>query len=586
MRLSTIVSVLFGAAVSTYALTAPDHFPIEKRATLDEYIASEGPIALAGVLANIGTAGSKSQGAKAGVVIASPSKTDPDYVYTWARDSALVFKGLIDRYVAGRDTDRLPLIQQYVTSQSHLQNLDNPSGAANGLGLGEPKFNIDESAFTGGWGRPQRDGPALRATALITLANYLLSSNPSYVTGTLWPMITLDLRYVAAYWNTTGFDLWEEISSSSFFTTAVQHRSLREGIALAGKLGNSTDVSTWTTQASNVLCFLQSYWGGSSITANTGGGRSGLDANTILASVHTYSSNAGCDAATFQPCSDKALAGHKAVVDSFRGSLYPINSGIASNAGVAIGRYKEDSYYGGQPWYICTFAAAEQLYLAIQTWTTAQSITVTSISQPFFAQFVSGIAVGTYASTTTTYTTLISSVKTFADGFLAINQKYTPASGALSEQYRRDNGSQTSATDLTWSYASALTAFDRRAGILPPTWPAANLTVPATCSGGSGGGSTSAVTFIVNATTVFGENIYLTGSVSELANWSPDSALGPLSNPNYPLWQVTVNVPASTSIQYKYIRKYNGVVTWESDPNRSFTSPAAGGSVTLNDTWR
>lgn len=39
----------------------------------DAYAASEGPIAKAGVLANIGPSGAKCQGAKAGVVVASPS---------------------------------------------------------------------------------------------------------------------------------------------------------------------------------------------------------------------------------------------------------------------------------------------------------------------------------------------------------------------------------------------------------------------------------------------------------------------------------------------------------------------------------
>jgi hypothetical protein len=51
----------------------------------------------------------------------------------------------------------------------------------------------------------QRDGPALRATAVITLANYLLDRhNETYVKNTLWPIITLDLNYVAQYWNQTG----------------------------------------------------------------------------------------------------------------------------------------------------------------------------------------------------------------------------------------------------------------------------------------------------------------------------------------------------------------------------------------------
>lgn len=57
---------------------------------VDSYVQSETPIAKAGVLANIGPNGSKSSGAAAGVVIASPSTTNPDYLFTWTRDSSLV----------------------------------------------------------------------------------------------------------------------------------------------------------------------------------------------------------------------------------------------------------------------------------------------------------------------------------------------------------------------------------------------------------------------------------------------------------------------------------------------------------------
>lgn len=46
------------------------------------------------------------------------------------------------------------------------------------------------------------DGPALRATAIMTYATYLYNSgNTTYVTDTLWPIIELDLNYVAEYWN-------------------------------------------------------------------------------------------------------------------------------------------------------------------------------------------------------------------------------------------------------------------------------------------------------------------------------------------------------------------------------------------------
>ena len=82
------------------------------------------------------------------------------------------------------------------------------------------------------------------------------------------------------------------------------------------------------------------------MTSNTGGGRSGIDANTALTSIHTFDAAAGCDAATFQPCSDKALSSLKVYVDSFR-LTYSINSGIPANQAVATGRYPEDVYMGG-----------------------------------------------------------------------------------------------------------------------------------------------------------------------------------------------------------------------------------------------
>jgi len=102
---------------------------------------------------------------------------------------------------------------------------------------------------------------------------------------------------------------------------------------------------------------------------------------------------------------------------------------------------------------------------------------------------------------------------------------------------------------------------------------------------GSGGGTPSgtvAVTFDCTATTVIGENIFLTGSISQLSTWSTTSAIA-LSSATYPTWAVTVNIPSGTAFQYKYIRIENGVVTWEFDPNRSFTTGT--GAVTINDSW-
>lgn len=82
-------------------------------------------------------------------------------------------KVLVDMFKNG-DTSLQTVIEDYINAQAYLQGVSNPSGGLSSGGLGEPKFNVDETAFTGPWGRPQRDGPALRATALIDFGQWLI----------------------------------------------------------------------------------------------------------------------------------------------------------------------------------------------------------------------------------------------------------------------------------------------------------------------------------------------------------------------------------------------------------------------------
>lgn len=93
-------------------------------------------------------------------MIASPSTKNPDYLYSWTRDSALVFKLLIEDFVSGDDPSLRGLIDAYISVEARIQQTSNPSGPAGKGGLGEPKFNIDGSAFTDPWGRPQRGANA------------------------------------------------------------------------------------------------------------------------------------------------------------------------------------------------------------------------------------------------------------------------------------------------------------------------------------------------------------------------------------------------------------------------------------------
>lgn len=328
------------------------------------------------------------------------------------------------------------------------------------------------------WLTEYLDGPALRATALIQYAGWLLKNgNSTYVEKSLWPIIRLDLDYVAANWRQPTFDLWEEINSTSFFTAAVQHRSLREGSAFASTLERHAESHTYDTQADSVLCFMQSFWNprDTHIIANTGGGRSGLDSNTVLASIHTFDPTAGCDPITFQPCSDRALANLMKYVDSFR-AVYPINKLAHKSDPIATGRYPEDVYFGGNPWYIATLAVAEQLYDALLTWDALGAITVTPTSKAFFEQFSPDIAPGTYRSdSSSTYSQLSDAIHAHADGFVQVVARHTPPDGRLAEQFDKTSGKPASAADLTWSYAAALTAFRSRKGGFGGSWGAKGL---------------------------------------------------------------------------------------------------------------
>ncbi|AEO71343.1 glycoside hydrolase family 15 protein [Thermothielavioides terrestris NRRL 8126] len=650
--------LVLGACAVQAVLGRPEADPRARREGallqrfVDSFISSETSVAWSKLLCNVGPDGCAAAGAASGVVVASPSKSNPDYWYTWTRDAALVLTGVVDSLARNYSATLQSAIQNYVVAQAKLQEVSNPSGSlADGAGLGEPKFMVDLTPFSGQWGRPQRDGPALRAIALARYAKWLIGNGyASTAKDVVWPVIKNDLAYIAQYWNETGFDLWEEVPCSSFFTIASNHRALVEGAALAAQLG--TECRACITAAPHILCFQQTFWkadGGYVVSnINTGTARTGKDVNSVLASIHTFDPAVGCDATTFQPCSDKALSNHKAYVDSFR-SLYPINAGIPQGRAVAVGRYAEDVYFNGNPWYLANFATAEQLYDAIYVWKKQGSITVTPLSLTFFQDLVPSLAAGTYPSSSQTYQAILSAVSAYADDFMAVAAKYTPADGSLAEQYDRATGAPTSAADLTWSYAAFLSAADRRAGIVPtPGWSAAAAhgpTLPSTCArvqvAGSYAPATAAassaspfppsqtpnptatppaapaplpsgccaaadaatvyVAFHARVATRWGEAVRVVGSAPELGAWDPVRAV-PLSASAYsaadPLWSITVPISAGAdaagrTVLYKYVKvQPDGSVVWESDPDRRLVLAVGSGEVvpcpaqTVNGTWR
>lgn len=69
--------------------------------------------------------------------------------------------------------------------------------------------------------------------------------------------------------------------------------------------------------------------------------------------------------------------------------------------------------------------------------------------------------------------------------------------GSMAEQFSKHDGFQLSARDLTWSYASLLTANMRRNSIVPAAWGENSATsIPSVCSGSSATGTYSSVSNI------------------------------------------------------------------------------------------
>ncbi|MCL6616049.1 MAG: alpha-amylase [Anoxybacillus ayderensis] len=96
--------------------------------------------------------------------------------------------------------------------------------------------------------------------------------------------------------------------------------------------------------------------------------------------------------------------------------------------------------------------------------------------------------------------------------------------------------------------------------------------------------TTSQITFTVNnATTVWGQNVYVVGNISQLGNWDPVHAVQ-MTPSSYPTWTVTIPLLQGQNMQFKFIKKDSaGNVIWEDISNRTYTVPtAASGAYTAS----
>jgi len=174
-----------------------------------------------------------------GMVVAAPDhNTGPggDYYYAWMRDGALSMNAFLETAASNEDVQEKMDHWLSWVERSMQQEDPNESDI-----MAEPKFTIpDGKPFTGGWCRPQNDGPGLRA---ISLMAYAKTGKPD--AQRVWNQVKRDLAWVVANYTSIGCDLWEEVRSDDFFGNRfTMRKALIQGSAFAKGPGNDAQRAT------------------------------------------------------------------------------------------------------------------------------------------------------------------------------------------------------------------------------------------------------------------------------------------------------------------------------------------------------
>ena len=390
-----------------------------------------------------------------GSVLASPAVAfeagEPDYFFHWVRDSATVMDAVRVLAKAGEQSaDWRNLFNEYVQFSLDLRKIDGPGflgtsdfrqktlpewqqylrtneeiAAVHGAQIaGDVRYNADGSLDFILWNRPQFDGPAARALVSMRFEEDALRISEK-AKGHLAELIHSDLSYVVKTAGQSCYDIWEEEFARHYYTLLVQLAALERGAARAKRNGKAADAGFFENKAKDLRKALDGFWsqnlGAYQSRINGPGAESpkALDFAVILGVLH-----AGFDKGTHSVQDERVLLTFKKLNELFTAE-YAINSG--GGHGIMFGRYKGDTYVSGGAYYFSTFGAAEFYYRAA-------------------------------AATPSHREALIER----GDAVLARTRDFIPESGHLSEQFDKTSGAQSSAKDLSWSYACFVTAWAER----------------------------------------------------------------------------------------------------------------------------
>jgi glucoamylase len=406
------------------------HFHLSKASTqaMSEALSQQYSISTQAILKNLPT-----QNDTFGSVAASPTQ---QYQFHWTRDAALTWQSLLKVYKSSHQTrtrtDLLRRFEAWVKFEKRAVK----NAIAAGYTQGEPKFLLNALPYTGEWGRPQNDGPALRSLVMAEWAFQLLSEGRAdYVRNELYrpelpsnALIKSDLEFTAQKWQEASFDPWEEVKGLNYYSLAMQRKSLLLGAELAKQMNDPAAADYYLKTAQNMLFELKLFSdpnrGYVIATRKQVDGwthkTSQLDVAVVLATVQ------GPLDFEYMHYEIKNL---QKTVDELENSFRKIYSINRNQQTAVIGRYPEDVYdgfgfSGGNPWFLTTHAYAEYYCKLAQFSRRSQS---------------------RYLDKGREY-------------LVRVLKHRNQQTGEMSEQISRENGYLTGVSHLTWSYASFITA--------------------------------------------------------------------------------------------------------------------------------
>jgi len=391
-----------------------------------------------------------------GAVVAAPDTETPggSYYYHWMRDAGLSIKAWMDINDNDYETCREALegYAQWTKIVQHKtdQNCDVRI---------EPKFTIeDQEPYTGGWCRPQTDGPALRAMALSKWGNILIDNGKeSEAKANIWPLVSYDLEWVVGGWQETGCDLWEEVRSDDFFWNRMAFiYCLQQAADFADRIGEAAG-SQYRAVAAEVSQAVASHWNGEYLTES----ENRPDDGAVIHAITTFGEVNG-----FPPNSEEAAGTIQYLVRAFCRE-YQINQddNEAGIPGILIGRYPNDSYAGGNPWQLLCAVLAECFYTGASiTMKAIKSLGDFPLSQEENGRWMSLL----YLEDGATAMDLARAQVSAGDATMTRLWHHVKQDGGkVDEQIDKFTGKQASAEDLTWSYANILHALHIRKNLSP-----------------------------------------------------------------------------------------------------------------------